>query len=146
MKYLKPINEFWGDVLKRDLLGETREEDKFHNREELRKYLKSEIEKQGENVVIQNLDVSHIEDLSWLFHNITHGINTLDISGWKANGVKNIDYMLYDCRSIESINMSGWVSDSIISMKSAFSNCLSLESIDLSGFNANNVKEMENLF
>ena len=64
MKYLKPINEFWGDVLKRDLLGETRQEDKFHSKEELQEYLKSEIKKQGENVVIQNLDVSLIKDLS----------------------------------------------------------------------------------
>ena len=28
MKNISSINEFWGDVLKRDLLGETREEDK----------------------------------------------------------------------------------------------------------------------
>ena len=47
MKYLKPINEFWGDVLKRDLLGETREEDKFHSKKELKEYLRSEIQKQG---------------------------------------------------------------------------------------------------
>ena len=41
MKYLKPINEFWGDVLKRDLLGETREEDKFHSDDEHIVYLRS---------------------------------------------------------------------------------------------------------
>ena len=67
MKYLKPINEIWGPVLKRDLLGETREEDKFHSIKELQKYLKSEIEKQGENVVIRNLDVSLVENLGGLF-------------------------------------------------------------------------------
>ena len=67
MQYLKPINEFWGDVLKRDLLGETREEDKFHSKEQLKEYLKSEIKKQGENVVIKDLDVSLLEDLSDLF-------------------------------------------------------------------------------
>ena len=43
MKYIKPINEFWGDVLKRDLLGETRQEDKFHNKEDLIEYLISYI-------------------------------------------------------------------------------------------------------
>ena len=57
----------WGTVLKRDLLGLSREEDKFHTREELQEYIRSEIEKQGENVVIKDLDVSPIEDLSWLF-------------------------------------------------------------------------------
>ena len=52
----------WGTVLKRDLLGEIREEDRFHNKEELKEYLKSEIEKQGENAVIKNLDVyQHVQ-------------------------------------------------------------------------------------
>ena len=40
MKYLKPINEFWGDVLKRDLLGETREEDRFHTKKDIIEYVK----------------------------------------------------------------------------------------------------------
>ena len=37
----------WGAVLKRDLLGETREEDKFRSKEQLMGYLRLEIEKQG---------------------------------------------------------------------------------------------------
>ena len=97
MKYLKPINEFWGDVLKRDLLGETREEDRFHNKNELREYLKSEIEKQGENVVIQNLDVSLVEDLSGLFKDIAYGVKTLDLSGWNTSNVSRISHMFHNC-------------------------------------------------
>ena len=54
----------WGEILKRDLLGLSREEDKFHSKEEVRDYIKSEIEKQGENVVIRDLDVSLVEDFS----------------------------------------------------------------------------------
>ena len=96
MKYIKPINEFWGDVLKRDLLGETREEDKFHSRDELIKYLKSEIKKQGNNVVIQNLDVSPIEDLGNLFINTSSKVKTLDLSGWKTSNAKNMSNMFTD--------------------------------------------------
>ena len=95
MKYIKPINEFWGDVLKRDLLGETREEDRFHNKKELQEYLISEIEKQGENVVIRNLDVSLIKDLSNLFDNIADNVKTLDLSGWKTSGVTDMCNMFY---------------------------------------------------
>ena len=96
MKYIKPINEFWGDVLKRDLLGETREEDKFHSKEELMKYLKSEIKRQGENVVIKNLDVSLIDDLSELFDNC-ESIRTLDLSGWDTSSIVYIDSMFENC-------------------------------------------------
>ena len=75
----------WGTVLKRDLLGETREEDKIHTNEELRKYLISEIKRQGKNVVIKNLDVSLIEDLSILLNSIAAGVESLDLSGWKTS-------------------------------------------------------------
>ena len=77
----------WGTVLKRDLLGETREEDKFHSKEELMKYLKSEIEKQGEHVVIRNIDASLIDDLSDLFWGCKN-IKSLELSGWNTSGVK----------------------------------------------------------
>ena len=98
----------WGTVLKRDLLGETREEDKFYTKEKLREYLKSEIEKQGENVSIRNLDVSLIEDMSWLFHDITNGVRTLDLSGWDTSNVKDMSYMFSNCQYLESLDLSGW--------------------------------------
>ena len=122
MKYLKPINEFWGDVLKRDLLGETREEDKFHSKEELMKYLKSEIKTQGENVVIKNLDVCLIDDLSELFYDC-ESIRTLDLSGWKTSNIKNMNRIFSGCFKLESLDVSGWDTYSIIYIDSMFENC-----------------------
>ena len=89
----------WGTVLKRDLLGETREEDKFYTKEKLQKYIKSERKKQGEHVVIQNIDVSLIEDLSCLFDDIAVGVNSLDLSGWKTSNVKDTSWMFFCCRA-----------------------------------------------
>ena len=120
MKYIKPINEFWGDVLKRDLLGETREEDKFHSKEELQEYLKSEIKKQGANVVIRNLDVSHIEDLSELFRGICLGVKTFDLSGWDISSVENMSYMFCLCSELKSLDVSGWDTSSVKSMSNMF--------------------------
>ena len=146
MKYLKPINEFWGDVLKRDLLGETREEDKFHSKKELREYLKSEIKRQGKNVVIQNIDVSLIEDLSDLFVDIADRVKTLDLSGWKTSNVENMSYMFYCCARLESINLSGWDTSSVKTMHGMFYHCESLESLDLSGWDTSNVENMAWMF
>ena len=87
----------WGTVLKRDLLGEIREEDRFHNKEELKEYLKSEIEKQGENVSIRNLDVSLVEDMSELFCVIGDEVKTLDLSGWDTSNVYDMIYMFDYC-------------------------------------------------
>ena len=97
----------WGTVLKRDLLGEVREEDKFHSKRELREYLELEIHKQGKNVVIKDLDVSHVEDLSGLFEGYMN-IESLDLSGWKTSGVKDISEMFYKCTKLKSLNLSGW--------------------------------------
>ena len=146
MKYVKPINEFWGDVLKRDLLGETREEDKFHSKKELREYLKSEIKRQGKNVVIQNIDVSLIEDLSDLFVDIADRVKTLDLSGWKTSGVKYMSYMFYCCARLESLNLSGWDTSSAKTMHGMFYHCEGLESLDLSGWDTSNVENMAWMF
>ena len=136
----------WGTVLKRDLLGETREEDRFHTIEEIREYLKSEIEKQGKNVVIQNIDVSLIEDLSDLFYKITDGVESLDLSGWKTSGVKNMRSMFYKCSSLKSINLSDWDTSNLDNMSNMFWGCSNLESLDLSGWDTSNVKYMCDMF
>ena len=146
MKYLKPINEFWGDVLKRGLLGETRQEDKFHSQKELREYIDSEIEKQGDNVVIQNLDVSLIEDLSDLFEDFDDRVKTLDLSGWKTSNVWSMSYMFYDCKNLESLNLSGWDTSSVEIMIGMFHQCESLKSLDLSDWNTSKVNNMEGMF
>ena len=136
----------WGTVLKRDLLGETREEDKFHTKEQLKEYLKSEIEKQGENVVIRNLDVSLVEDLSGLFRFIALGVKTLDLSGWNTSGVKNMMGVFRDCMNLKSLDLSGWNTSNVEDMSVMFYTCLDLESLDLSGWDVSNVKNMSGMF
>ena len=146
MKYLKPINEFWGDVLKRDLLGETREEDKFRSKEDLIKYLKYEIKKQGKNVVIQDIDVSLVEDLKGLFCAITNGVKSLDLSGWKTSGAKDMSAMFWGCSTIESLNLSGWDTSNLKDMCYMFYGCKSLKSLDLSSWDVSGVNTMEGMF
>ena len=127
-------------------MGEIREEDRFHNKEELRKYLISEIKRQGKNVVIKNLDVSLIEDLSDLFNSIAAGVESLDLSGWKTSGVKNMSYMFYGCKDLESLDLSGWDTSNVTDMRWIFCVCEGLKSIDMSGWKTFNVKNMSNMF
>ena len=136
----------WGTVLKRDLLGETREEDRFHNKDEIREYLKSEIEKQGKNVVIRNLDVSLVEDLIDLFYKITDGVESLDLSGWKTSGVVNISDMFYSLYNLKEVNLSGWDTSNVKDMSDMFCYCSSLESLDTSGWDTFNVEDMSGMF
>ena len=172
MKNLKSINEFWGAVIRRDMSSAVREEDKFHSKGELKDYLKKEIRKQGKNVVIRNLDVSDIEDLSYLFKGLLSGVETLDLSGWNTSGVKDIHSMFafcdniksldlsgwdtsdvenmgnlfYDCENLESLDLSGWITDEVIKMYNVFIYCINLKSLDLSGWNTDNVEDMSYMF
>ena len=136
----------WGTVLKRDLLGEVRKEDRFHSKEELQEFLISEIKKQGKNVVIRNLDVSLIEDFSHLFESIAYGVKTLDLSGWKTSNVKDMSWMFQGCSSIESLDLSGWDTSNVENMSLMFFFCDTLESVDLSDWDVSNVGDMYGMF
>ena len=136
----------WGTVLKRDLLGEVREEDRFHNRKEVREYIRSEIKKQGENVVIRDLDVSLVEDLHDLFINSAYEVKSLDLSGWKTSGAKNMAELFNYCPKLESLNVSGWDTSNVENMCAMFYDCKNLKSLDLSGWNVSNVKDMGWMF
>ena len=133
MKNLKNINEFWGAVIRRDMSSAVREEDRFHNKEEIRDYLKKEVEKQGKNVVIKYLDVSGIEDLSSLFVNLLSDVETLDLSCWNTSGVEKVFGMFSCCRSLKSLNLSGWNPKKIKNIDWVFNNCHSLKSLNLFG-------------
>ena len=136
----------WGTVLKRDLIGEVREEDKFRSKEQLQEYLESEIEKQGKNVVIRNLDVSLIEDLRELFCRYHNKLESLDLSGWKTSGVKYMNEIFYNCIDLESLNVSGWDTSNVKNMGCMFYSCRALKSIDLSSWDTSNVDDMFRMF
>ena len=136
----------WGTVLKRDLLEEAREEDRFHSKEQVREYIKSEIEKCEKYVVIKNLDVSLVEDLSNLFCNITAGVELLNLSGWKTSNVQNMSDIFYNCDSVKSINLSGWDISNVKDMSCMFDNCINLKSLNLSGWNTPKIEFMDNIF
>ena len=136
----------WGTVLKRDLLGETREEDKIRSKEQLREYLEAEVYKQGENIVIRNLDVSLIEDLSGLFRGIGEYTKTLDLSGWKTSNVKSMNRLFYCCSNLESLDLSGWDTSNVNDMSWMFFYCSGLKSLDLSGWDTSKVIHMNGMF
>ena len=135
----------WGTVLKRDLLEEAREEDRFHSKEQVREYIKSEIEKCEKYVVIKNLDVSLVEDLSHLFETIGEGVRSLDLSGWKTSNAKDMNHMFNSLYNLKEVNLSGWDTSNVKDICFMFRYCTSLKSLDVSGWDTSNVKYMSNM-
>ncbi len=138
MKYIRQINEFLESG------SQGRPKFQYYN-EELKKYLISEIRKQGKDVVIKDLDVSN-RDLHGLFRDITDGVESLDLSGWKTSRVYNMSNMFYGCDSLVSLNLSGWDTSKVRNMTEMFRYCVNLKSLDLSGWDTSNVKDMGYMF
>ena len=111
MKYLKPIT------------GKTLKKRKFKNRDDVKKYLKSEIKRQGENVVIRDLDLTGVKDLNSLFLNIAESVVSMDLSGWKTSDVESMISTFYGCENLKSLNVTGWDTSNVEDMSRMFHYC-----------------------
>ena len=113
-------------------------------------YLRSEIERQGESVVIEGryfADADSIDDLSLLFYKIADGVKSFNLSGWTITGnVKNMSYMFYKCSSLESLKLSFGDTTNVEDMFSMFYGCTNLKSLDLTSFDTSNVEDMSLMF
>ena len=73
-------------------------------KEELREIIKQRIDKEGPEVNLNDIDVSNITDMSYLFKKT--GFNG-NISNWDVSNVTNMRDMFYDCKLFNQ-NISNW--------------------------------------
>ena len=74
----------------------TKEQYKYFPKErgELRKLIEQRIKEEGNEVDLNDIDVSEIIDMAHLFENLNFNG---DISNWDVSKVKNKNYMFYNC-------------------------------------------------
>ena len=63
--------------------------------DELRKLVRKLIKERGENADLNDIDVSEITDMSYLFYDTKFNG---DISNWKVSNVEDMPYMFYDSK------------------------------------------------
>ena len=104
-------------------------------KDELKEIIKQRIKDEGNEVDLNDIDVSKITDMSNLFKKTD--VNG-DISSWDVANVTNMNNMFAFCTSFNQ-DISSWEVSNVIDMHSMFYNCLKFNQ-DISAWNVSKVK------
>ena len=102
----------------------TKEQAKYfpQTKEELRNLIKRRIKDEGNEVNLNDIDVSAITDMSGLFE-ILKDFNG-NISKWDVSHVTDMSYMFFGCVSFNQ-DLSDWDVSQVTDMSSMFFGCAS---------------------
>jgi surface protein len=120
------------------------EEYKYHpkDKDELRSLLEQLLEERGENAYLNDIDVSNIEDMSYLFSELNP--YNIDISEWNVSNVKKMNSMFNGCKNF-NCDLSNWDVSNVEHIEFMFWRCYKFNS-DLSNWNVSNVNDITNIF
>ena len=135
---MKSINFYINEALK---LGKSRYSCHPKTKEELQKIINKRIKEEGNECNLNDIDVSYITDMSYLFE----GINfNGDISDWDVSNVTNMYGMFYGCYSFNQ-DISKWDVSNVTSMECMFKTCEEFNQ-DISKWDVSKVNNMHSMF
>ena len=110
-------------------------------KEELKAIIEKRIKKEGNEVDLNDIDVSKITDMSSLFEGINFKGN---ISNWDVSNVEDMQFMFRGCKAF-NCDISNWDVSGVTNMYQIFSGCTKFNQ-DISSWNVLNVKDKDNMF
>lgn len=111
-------------------------------KDELRSIIEQELERQGPDADLNNIDTSWITDMSGLFEDLN--IKNIKIDKWDVSSVTDMSQMFTHCKKFNS-DLSGWDVSNVTDMSGMFYNCASFKCY-LSGWDVSNVKNHTSMF
>ena len=110
-------------------------------KEELKNIIKQRIEQEGNEVNLNDIDVSKITDMSSLFKDTNFNG---DIFSWDVSNVKDMSVMFFNCEAFNQ-DISNWDVSNVKNMSNMFYGCTKFNQ-DISSWNVSKVTTMYSMF
>ena len=111
-------------------------------KEELQELIRRELERQGPDADLNFIDVSDIEDMTFLFHQFY--IRNIKIDEWDVSNVRDMSNMFYNCPSF-NCDLSRWDVHNVRNMYGMFMNCHNFN-CNLRSWNMSKVTDVRFMF
>ena len=90
-------------------------------------------------------DASNCTSMFGAFGFLT-SLEKADLSSWRFNNLKNIEYVFSNCINIRYININGWDTSKVESMGGLFEDTRSLEILEMKGVTYESVTDLSSMF
>lgn len=112
---------------------------------ELRAIIKKRIENEGNDVDLNDINVSEITNMDALFHSKYLCDFCGDVSKWDVSKVTSMNHMFCGCKKF-NCNLAEWNTENVTNMNAMFHECHEFEGKGLENWIVTNVETMEGLF
>lgn len=94
---------------------------------------------------LKGLDVSNVENASYMFQNCTKLIN-LDVSNWNTSNIQTLEGTFVYCSKLQDISLQNWNTSSVKNLTNTFRRCQSITEIHIDDWDVSNVKNFSSIF